>query len=71
VIKGIKEEHFKIIDQIAIEVHKADNRLSELRTILTNNGFECVEIPDPDVLFHLMNLTNVFATRKGCNRKSH
>ncbi len=61
VIQGIDEEHWPKIQQIVLEVHDTDDRVSELKTIFEQRGFSV--IAEQDELYVGTNIYNLYATR--------
>jgi FkbM family methyltransferase len=47
VLEGIRDEHWGMVRQVAIEVHDEDDRLRELQNLLTQRGFRFVVEQDP------------------------
>jgi 31-O-methyltransferase len=61
VLAGIRDEHWGLIRQVAIEVHDEAGCLNEIRRLLTEQGFCTVVEQDP--LLGGTALFNLFATR--------
>lgn len=62
VLAGIREEHWSLIRQIAIEVHDEAGGLGEVKELLQNKGFYVAVEQDP--LLKGTALYNAFATRR-------
>jgi FkbM family methyltransferase len=61
VLAGIREEHWNLIRQIAIEVHDEAGGLEEVKQLLAKQGFQVAVEQDP--LLKGTALFNLFATR--------
>ncbi len=61
VLAGIRDEHWKLIRQIAIEVHDEAGGLEEVKQLLAKHGFRVAVEQDP--LLKGTALFNLFATR--------
>jgi 31-O-methyltransferase len=61
VLAGIRDEHWRLIRQVVVEVHDEDGALAEIQGILAKHGFEAAVEQDP----HLKGTTifSVFARR--------
>ena len=62
VLKGIREDHWPIIKSAVIEVHDIDGRLSEVKQLLSANGFNKIIVEREQGLEDTL-LSNVFAVR--------
>jgi 31-O-methyltransferase len=62
VLAGIRPEHWKLIQQLAIEVHNEAGGLDEMRRLLAEHGFQVAFEQDP--LLKGTALFNLFATRQ-------
>jgi 31-O-methyltransferase len=62
VLAGIRPEHWKLIQQLAIEVHNEAGGLDEIRRLLAEHGFQVAVEQDP--LLKGTALFNLFATRQ-------
>jgi hypothetical protein len=60
-LAGIREEHWNLIRQIAIEVHDEAGGLEEVKQLLAKQGFRIAVEQDP--LLKGTALFNLFATR--------
>lgn len=68
VLKGIKEEHWPIIDQVVMEVHRlGEEQIEKLKEIFNKHGFEI--IVDCYQELNIPNYYNVYASRIGMERK--
>jgi FkbM family methyltransferase len=63
VLQGIREEHWPIIGQIAMEVHDLDGRLERIVRLLEERGFRVAV--EQDELLQGSVLYNLFAVREG------
>ena len=63
VIKGIKEEHWPIIQSMVIEVHDLNGRMDEMKNILKARGFTRL-IAEREPGLELTPMYNLFAMRK-------
>ncbi len=61
VLAGLREEHWKLIRQIVIEVHDLEGRLEQIERLLQERGFQVVIEQDP--LLKGSVLYNLFAIR--------
>lgn len=61
-LKGIREEHWPLIDQLAIEVHNIGDRQSRIEALLRENGFRVSVVKDDD--FTSTRLSLIYATRR-------
>jgi 31-O-methyltransferase len=62
VLAGIRDEHWNLIRQIAIEVHDEEGGLEEVKQLLAKQGFQVFVEQDP--LLKGTALFNLFATRR-------
>ncbi len=62
VIKGIKDEHWSIIQSIVMEVHDIDNRALKIKNLLHEKGFNKIT-KDKEKALEETNLINIYATR--------
>jgi hypothetical protein len=62
VLAGIRNEHWGLIRQVAVEVHDEAGGLDDVRRLLTEHGFQVTTEGDP--LLKGTALFNVFAKRQ-------
>jgi 31-O-methyltransferase len=62
VLAGIRNEHWRLIQQLAIEVHDKAGSLDEVKLLLADHGFQVAAEQDP--LLKGTALFNLFATRQ-------
>ena len=63
VVRGIRDEHWPLIRQAALEVHDVAGRLAELRALFERQGFR-TSVVDPDFeLLKLMRVGMLYAVR--------
>ncbi|MEC8968751.1 MAG: FkbM family methyltransferase [Bacteroidota bacterium] len=62
VIKGINNEHWKIINAVVMEVHNIENRAQKVEEILRKNGFSKITLEKEKALENT-DLVNVYALR--------
>lgn len=62
ILRGIEPPDWPLIRQVVVEVHDVDDRVSHVRTMLSERGFTGIAIHQPPTLTGA-NIYNLFATR--------
>ncbi len=62
VIKGIKDEHWKIIKAVVMEVHNIENRAQKVEKLLKSNGFNKITLEKEKALENT-DLVNIYALK--------
>lgn len=68
VLRGINNNHWKLIKQLVIEVHDINSNLEKISTLLTEKGFTYIIDQDSDT--NVSNLYNIYARSKNIENES-